>query len=67
MVRMCRDCNEEMVEDVHVTVKGALYGLKITQKKRGLFTNANAEPKASVCKNCGAVALYIENPQDFGK
>lgn len=56
-----------MVEDVEVTVKGALYGLKITRKKRGLFNNVSAEPKAAVCSNCGAVALYIENPQKFGE
>ncbi len=66
-MRECTNCDQLMVEDLQVTVKGALYGLKITRKKRGLFKNAVAEPKAAVCPICGAVALYIDNPQDFGE
>lgn len=64
-MRTCTNCGQSMVDDLQVTVKGALYGLKIKQKKRGLFTRAVGEPKAAVCNRCGAVALYIENPQDF--
>ena len=64
-MRQCPNCRGAMAEDLQVTVKGALYGLKITRKKRGLFKNATAEPKAAVCSGCGAVAFYVENPQDF--
>ena len=64
-MRQCLNCQGAMAENLQVTVKGALYGLKITRKKRGLFNNATAEPKAAVCSGCGAVALYVENHQDF--
>lgn len=64
-MRQCPNCQCAMAEDLQVTVKGAMYGLKITRKKRGFFNNATAEPKAAVCSNCGAVAFYVENPQDF--
>jgi predicted nucleic-acid-binding Zn-ribbon protein len=64
-MRQCPECRGAMAEDLQVTVKGAMYGLKITRKKRGFFNNATAEPKAAVCSNCGPVAFYVENPDDF--
>lgn len=57
---MCNKCQTEMIADCKVTVEGGMYGIKISQKRKGLFNNVPAKPKASVCPNCGYVAIYID-------
>ena len=64
MKRICIHCQTEMIDDCKVTVEADLSGIKITQKREGLFNNVSAKTKASVCSNCGYVALYID---DFNK
>ena len=65
MKRICNQCQTEMIDDCKVTVEGDISGIKITQKGKGLFNKVSAKPKASVCPNCGFVALYIDNFKEF--
>lgn len=65
MKRICIQCQTEMIDDCKVTNEGDLSGIKITQKRKGLFNNVSAKPKASVCPNCGYVALYIDDFKKF--
>ncbi|WP_374723397.1 hypothetical protein [Calidifontibacillus erzurumensis] len=64
MKRICNQCQTEMINDCRVTVEADISGIKITQKGKGLFNNVSAKLKASVCPNCGYVALYVD---DFNK
>jgi hypothetical protein len=65
MTRICNQCQTEMIDDYKVTVEADISGLKISQKGKGLFKNVSAKPKASVCPNCGNVALYIDDFKKF--
>lgn len=65
MKRICIQCQTEMIEDCKVTVEGDLAGIKISQKRKGLFNNISSKTKASVCPNCGYVALYIDEFKEF--
>jgi hypothetical protein len=65
MRRICNQCQTEMIDDYKVTVEADISGLKISQKGKGLFNNVSAKPKASVCPNCGYVALYIDDFKKF--
>ncbi|WP_129690656.1 nucleic acid-binding protein [Gottfriedia acidiceleris] len=67
MKRICNQCQTDMIEDCNVSVQGGMYGIKISQKGKGLFNNATANPKAAVCPNCGYVALYIDEYSKFKK
>jgi len=65
MKRICNQCQTEMIDDCKVTVEGDISGIKISQKGKGLFNKVSAKPKASICPNCGFVALYIDNFKEF--
>ncbi|MEK5442688.1 MULTISPECIES: nucleic acid-binding protein [unclassified Fredinandcohnia] len=67
MKRICIHCQTEMIKDCKVTVEGDIAGLKISQKRKGLFNNVSAKTKASVCPNCGYVALYIDDFKEFNQ
>ncbi|MEB2494224.1 MULTISPECIES: nucleic acid-binding protein [Peribacillus] len=66
MKRICNQCQTEMIDECKVNVLGEMNGIKISQKK-GLFNCVSANPKASVCPNCGYVAFYIDNFSEFIK
>lgn len=65
--KICNQCNSEMVDNCGVSVEGALYGIRIKRRGKGLFNSVSAVPKAAVCPNCGAVVFYIENYEDLLK
>jgi hypothetical protein len=56
-----------MIEDCKVNVEGAMYGIKISQKGKGMFNSVSAKPKAAICPNCGYVAFYIDEYKEFSK
>ena len=56
-----------MIEDCKVNVESGVYGIKISQKGKGIFNSVSAKPKASVCPNCGYVAFYIDEFREFNK
>ncbi|MCM3704733.1 MULTISPECIES: hypothetical protein [Cytobacillus] len=65
MKRMCNQCQTEMITDCRATVESDLAGIKISQKRKGLFKNVSAKAKAAVCPNCGNVSFYVEDYQVF--
>jgi len=67
MKRICIQCQTEMINDCKINVEYDLSGITIKQKCKGLFKSASARTKASVCPNCGFVALYIEEYEKFNK
>ncbi len=44
-----------------------MYGIKISQKGKGIFNSVSAKPKASVSPKCGYVAFYIDEFREFKK
>ncbi|WKA56679.1 nucleic acid-binding protein [Planococcus shixiaomingii] len=65
MKKICHQCQTDMIGNCKVSIEGAMYGIKISRKGQGLFQKAAAKPQAAVCPNCGYVALYIEEPEQF--
>lgn len=59
-MRICRQCQSEMIEGFDVKVEGAGYGIKIA-KGTGIFAKRIEKPKVAVCPKCGEISLYIEN------
>ncbi|MDQ0971259.1 hypothetical protein QFZ31_001137 [Neobacillus niacini] len=67
MNRTCNQCQAEMIKDCKVSVEYDVSGISISQKRKGLFNSVSAKTKASVCPNCGFVALYIDEYEKFNK
>ncbi|MFZ0443742.1 MAG: nucleic acid-binding protein [Bacillus sp. (in: firmicutes)] len=65
MKKICNQCQTEMRDHCKVTVEADISGIKISQKGKGLFNKVSAKPRASVCPNCGYVALYIDDFKKF--
>ena len=59
-MRMCKQCQKEMIGGFDIIVEGGAYGIKIS-KGDGLFAKKLAKPRAAICPECGEVSLYIEN------
>ena len=59
-MRVCKQCQSEMVDGFDIKVEGAGYGIKIS-KGDGIFAKRIEKPKVAVCPKCGEVSLYIEN------
>jgi len=65
-MRICRQCQSEMIEGFDVKVEGAGYGIKIA-KGNGIFAKRIEKPKVAVCPKCGEISLYIENLGEISK
>lgn len=64
-MKVCAQCQNEMIDNNKVTVEGGVYRIKISRKGRGFFGKKSAKPKASICPKCGYVALYIDEYRQF--
>jgi len=63
MIKICSQCQTEMIGDCKVESHG---GVTISKKGKGLIFNTDyATPKAAVCPNCGCVVLYVDNLRTF--
>lgn len=58
-MRICKQCNCEMINGFDIKVDGAGYGIKIT-KNSTIFSDKIEKPKIAICPKCGEVSLYIE-------
>jgi len=59
-MRICCQCQSEMLEGFDVKVEGAGYGIKVS-KGTGIFANRIEKPKVAICPKCGEISLYVEN------
>lgn len=58
-MRVCRQCQGEMIEGFSLRVKGVAYGIKIA-KGTGIFADRiEEEPKVAICPKCGELSMYI--------
>lgn len=65
-LRICKQCQEVMLEGFDIKVEGAGYGIKIS-KGTGVFAKRIEKPKVAICPKCGEVSLYIENIDEINK
>lgn len=59
-MRICNQCQCEMIEGFDVKVEGGGYGIKIS-KGTGIFAKRIEKPKVAICPKCGEISLYLEN------
>jgi hypothetical protein len=59
-MRICRQCQYEMIEGFDIKVEGSAYGIKIS-KDTGIFAKRIEKPQVAICPKCGEVSLYIES------
>ena len=66
-MRICMQCQSEMIEGFNLRVKGAAYGIKIA-KGTGIFADRiEEEPKVAICTKCGELSLYIVDIDKIGE
>lgn len=58
-MRICKQCNSEMINGFDIKIDGAGYGIKIT-KNSTIFSEKIEKPKVAIRPKCGEVSLYIE-------
>ncbi|MDD2556448.1 MAG: nucleic acid-binding protein [Syntrophaceticus sp.] len=65
-MRICRQCQCEMVEGFDVKVDSAGYGITIAAGT-GFFADRIEKPKVAICPECGEISLYIDNVDKISK
>ena len=60
-MRKCVRCNIAMVENCGIKVKGAAYGLVLTDDENKWWGGRMEQPKVAICPKCGEVSIYLEN------
>lgn len=65
-MRICRQCQCEMIEGYDVKVEGGAYGIKISAGT-GIFAHRIEKPKVAICHKCGEISLYIENINEISE
>ena len=60
-MRICKQCNSEMIEGFNVKMDGAGYGIKIVKTDEVIIPISIGKIKACICPKCGEVSLYIDN------
>ena len=60
-MRKCVRCNIAMVENCGIKVKGAAYGLVLTDDENKWWDGRMGQPKVAICPQCGEVSIYLEN------
>ena len=66
-MRICKQCNSEMIEGFNVKMDGAGYGIKIVKTDEVIIPKSIGKIKACICPKCGEVYLYIENLEKLKK
>ena len=61
IMRKCVRCNIAMIENCGIKVKGAAYGLVLTDDENKWWGGRMEQPKVAICPQCGEVSIYLEN------
>lgn len=60
-MRKCIRCNIPMIENCGIKVKGAAYGVVLTNDENKMLGGRMEQPKVAICPQCGEVSIYLEN------
>ncbi len=66
-MRMYIRCNTKMIEDCGIKVKGAAYGLVLTDDENKWWGGRIGTPKVAICPKCGEVSIYLEDVEQLKK
>ncbi|MBS6475327.1 MAG: nucleic acid-binding protein [Clostridiales bacterium] len=66
-MRKCVRCQSPMVENCGIKVKGASYGIVLTDDENKWWGGRIGTPKAAICPRCGEVSIYLENTEKLEK
>lgn len=66
-MRRCIRCNTAMIEGCGIKVKGAVYGIVLTDDAYKWWGGRIGEPKVAVCPSCGEVSIYLEDVDKLKK
>ncbi len=64
-MRMCIRCNTKVIEDCGIKVKGAAYGLVLTDDENKWWAGRMGSPKVAICPKCGEVSIYLEDVEQL--
>ena len=64
-MRKCVRCNSVMVENCGIKVKGAAYGIVLTNDANKWWGGRMGEPKLAICPKCGEVSFYLGDIQQL--
>ena len=56
-----------MIEDCGIKVKGAAYGIILTDDENKWWGGRMGEPKVAICPACGEVSIYLEDVDKLKK
>lgn len=59
-MRICKQCQVDMVGGFDVKVEGGAYGIIISEGT-GVFSKRLGKPKVAICPKCGEISLYVDN------
>ncbi|MFW5649264.1 MAG: nucleic acid-binding protein [Candidatus Alkaliphilus sp. MAG34] len=65
-MRICKQCQEVMLEGFDIKIEWAGYGIKISDGT-GMFAKRLEKPRVAICPKCGEISLYIENVDKMDK
>lgn len=60
IMRICPQCQTEMIEGFDIKVENAGYGIKIS-KGTGIRAKRLEKPKVAICPKCGEISMYVGN------
>lgn len=66
-MRTCIRCNSNMMENCGIKVKGAGYGIVLTDDEDKVWGGRMGTPKVAICPKCGEVSIYLEDIQKLKK
>ena len=65
-MRICRQCQSQMVEGFGVRVERTGYGIQIILGN-GFFAKRMEKPKVAICPECGEISMYLEQLDEIRK
>ncbi len=66
-MRKCIRCGTTMIENCGIKIKGAAYGIVLTDDESKWWRGRMEEPKVALCPECGEVSIYLENVEKIKK
>ena len=66
-MRKCIRCGTTMIENCGKKIKGAAYGIVLTDDESKWWRGRMEEPKVAICPECGEVSIYLENVEKIKK
>lgn len=64
-MRKCLRCNEEMIEDLDLRIKGSGWNIVVAKKGTIFGSHPYTTIKLAVCPECGYTETYVEDTAEY--